>query len=238
MNLHILSSSSKGNGYILQNDSEALIIEAGVRLSEVKKALGWNLGKVAGCLLSHVHGDHSKYVREYLNAGIDLFTSRGTIEALGETNHRLHAVTAQSMNFLGMFRVKPFLVEHDCIEPFGFLLQHPECGKVLFATDTGYLEYLFDGLSNIIIEANYSDNILDANIRSGRTPAIVRKRVLGYHMELGVLLDFFNANDLREVNNIVLIHLSDGNSDAEQFRQAVALSPGKQVKQRLSLSRG
>ena len=42
MRMTILGSSSKGNCYVLQNDSEAIIIEAGVKLSEVKKALGWN----------------------------------------------------------------------------------------------------------------------------------------------------------------------------------------------------
>ena len=39
MRLNVLGSDSNGNCYILQTDTEALIIEAGVRMSDVKKAL-------------------------------------------------------------------------------------------------------------------------------------------------------------------------------------------------------
>ena len=51
-----LSSSSTGNGYMLQASSgEVLIIEAGVRLSQVKKALDFDLEKIRGVLISHEH---------------------------------------------------------------------------------------------------------------------------------------------------------------------------------------
>ncbi len=39
MKLTVLNSNSKGNCYILQNEHEALVIECGVKFSEVKKAL-------------------------------------------------------------------------------------------------------------------------------------------------------------------------------------------------------
>ena len=55
MELTVLSSSSKGNCYILQNDNEALVIEAGVSLLEVKKAVGFNISKIRGVLISHEH---------------------------------------------------------------------------------------------------------------------------------------------------------------------------------------
>lgn len=39
MELKILGSSSKGNGYVLEAEKEALIIEAGCKLLEAKKLL-------------------------------------------------------------------------------------------------------------------------------------------------------------------------------------------------------
>ena len=45
MELKVLGSSSSGNCYILDNGSEALIIEAGIRFMEVKKALDFNISK-------------------------------------------------------------------------------------------------------------------------------------------------------------------------------------------------
>ena len=41
MKLKILGSSSNGNCYVLETRNESLIIECGVRLSRIKRALDW-----------------------------------------------------------------------------------------------------------------------------------------------------------------------------------------------------
>lgn len=56
MLLRVISSSSSGNGYILENDKEALIIECGCRFKDIKIALGFNIRKIVGCIVSHEHG--------------------------------------------------------------------------------------------------------------------------------------------------------------------------------------
>ena len=55
MYLTCLGSSSNGNCYILQNEDEALILEAGMPFKEVKKALDFNISKVRGVCISHEH---------------------------------------------------------------------------------------------------------------------------------------------------------------------------------------
>ena len=49
------TGSQNGNCYILENESEALILDAGVRYRDVLKALDYNISKVVGNLLSHEH---------------------------------------------------------------------------------------------------------------------------------------------------------------------------------------
>lgn len=49
------TGSQNGNCYILESETEALILDAGVRYKDVLKALGYNISKVAGILLSHEH---------------------------------------------------------------------------------------------------------------------------------------------------------------------------------------
>lgn len=56
MLLRVIASGSKGNSYALIGDSEILLIEAGVRLMEVKKNIDFQISKVVGCLVSHEHG--------------------------------------------------------------------------------------------------------------------------------------------------------------------------------------
>lgn len=53
--LHIIGSSSQGNGYILQSEDDVLVIEAGVRQSEVKKVLNFDISKIAGVICTHEH---------------------------------------------------------------------------------------------------------------------------------------------------------------------------------------
>lgn len=55
MKLKVLGSSSKGNSYLLETDSEALVLEAGINFSEVKKAVGFEIGKIRGVCITHEH---------------------------------------------------------------------------------------------------------------------------------------------------------------------------------------
>ena len=93
---------------------------------------------------------------------------------------------------------------------------------MLFATDTYYLQYTFDGLNNILIECNYRQDILDANVEAGLIPAKLRARTMKSHCSFETCKEILQANDLSEVHNFVLIHLSDGISIAVEFQQGIA----------------
>lgn len=230
MVLKVLGSSSQGNCYILENDSEALILEAGVKFSEVKHALGFNVAKVVGCLITHEHNDHAAYVSEVLKAAIPVYASEGTIRNLTIKGDRLPLpCEAGNLLRLGGFRIIPFDTKHDSAEPLGFFIDHVETGRVLFATDTCYLPCTFVGLNNVLIEANYDDDILERNIAAGRIPALVRNRTIQSHFSLRHCIEALQANDISAVNNIVLIHLSDGNSNAPAFVEAVREATGKSI---------
>lgn len=230
MQLKVVGSSSKGNCYILENDKEALILECGVPFIETKKAIDFNLHKVSGCLITHEHKDHCKAVEDVLKASIPVFASEGTIKAMNISGYKKpNIVQAKKWYQIGNYNVYPFNVEHDCAEPLGFLIQHEECGNVLFATDTYYLRYVFNGLNNIIIECNYRLDILKNNINQGKIPASLENRTIESHMEFSTCLKALKENDLSAVNNIVLIHLSDGNSNANEFREDIHKATGKRV---------
>jgi phosphoribosyl 1,2-cyclic phosphodiesterase len=228
MKLKVLGSSSKGNSYILESESQVLVIEAGIRLSEVKKAIGFDVNKIVGVLVSHEHGDHAAYINDFTKSAIDVYCSRGTALNFNAT-HRLHKVASGTMIQIGEFKVLPFDVVHDAAEPFGFLINHPESGNILFLTDTFYSEFTFRDLNNIILEVNYDLAILEANIRSGRLNPSIRNRIVTSHMSLQTAKELLSANDLSKVNNIVLIHLSDGNSNTADFKREIEGATGKTI---------
>lgn len=209
---------------------EALIIECGVNIKFIKQALGYNLMKVSGCLVSHEHLDHCKAVDDVLKAGIKVYASAGTIVAMNgdKLHHRLYAIEPDIQFTIGKFTIRPFKVQHDAADPVCFLIHHPETGNVLFLTDSFYSKYKFKNLHNIIIEANYSQDIIDEKVAAGSLK-FLRDRVLESHMSIDTCKDLLRANDLSQVNNIVLIHLSDSNSNAARFGKEVTELTGKKV---------
>lgn len=230
MELKILGSSSKGNCYLLDNGKEALAIECGVSFKEMQKAVNFDISRVVGAIISHEHGDHAKHVGKCLEAQIPCYMSQGTKNALHLPQTRLVRVMDELKVYrIGNFNVQPFATQHDAAEPFGFLIFHPECGMVLFATDTHYLHYTFAGLNNILIECNYRQDILDANVESGKLPMALRERTIKSHCSYDTCKEALIANDLSKVNNIVLIHLSDGNSNEREFKQGILEATGKTI---------
>lgn len=200
MKLKVLDSGSSGNCYILENKTEALIIEAGISFKEVKIALDFNISKIVGVIASHIHSDHSKAVSEYEKAGIPVFKP-------------YESEMEQQVRKYGKFVIKSFPLVHD-VPCFGFLIHHPECGKVLYASDTEYVKYRFKNLSNILVEANYSKDLLS---ESGEA-AEKRNHVLSGHMEIGTTCEFLRVNQNPELRNVMLLHLSEDNADSDKFR--------------------
>lgn len=229
MKLTILGSSSKGNCYVLQNDTEALVLELGVAFKQVKEALDFNLNKVVGVLVTHNHGDHAKYVSHALRDSLTIHMSKGCHEALSIENNKIKHIKHMQKVRLGNFDVIAFNVNHDAPEPLGFIINHPETGRVCFITDSAFIDYTFPGINNFIVEANYCDKIIEQNIKSGKLHPSRFARTKYSHMSINTCYDFLKANDLSKVNNILLIHLSPENSDADRFKTDIEQLTGKTV---------
>jgi phosphoribosyl 1,2-cyclic phosphodiesterase len=234
MNLKVLATGSSGNCYILENDDTALIIEAGVTLKKVKEALNFNTSKVVGCLISHSHGDHSKYAISYMDNGINCFMSSHTAEEI-DTKGDMPAHLPYFDKLLkyggfkiGDFLVVPFELEHD-VKCFGFQIDHADIGRLVFITDTDYSPYAFNNVNHWMVECNYSDKIIDAKLMYGNINPHLHRRVKNSHMSLETAIELFKANNLNVTRNIVLIHGSEGNSDPEEFKAEVMGATGKPV---------
>lgn len=187
------------------------------------------MSDVAGCLVTHEHGDHCKSVKDVLKAGIDCYMSAGTAREIKLKHHRIKEVQAKKSFRIGTWTILPFDVQHDVSEPLGFLLVNEAGEKLLFATDTYYIKYRFLGLTHIMVECNYSLEILNKKIEDGSTPTFMKKRLLKSHFSLENVKEFLKATDLSKVQEIWLLHLSDSNSDEELFKREVMELTGKVV---------
>jgi len=225
-----LASSSRGNCYVIDDKETKILLECGIPYKQIQRALDFKTSELAGCLITHEHKDHCKAVSEVVfKAGVDCYMSQGTIDALEIYSHRIAAVKAGIQFKVGTWTVMPFGTEHDAAEPLGFLLGNTAGDKLLYATDTFYVRYRFNGLTHIMVEANYSLDILQGNVAAGLIPVDLKNRLMKSHFSLANVKEFLKANDLSQVQEIWLIHLSDGNSDAARFKREIQELTGKMV---------
>lgn len=221
MRLKVLGSGSSGNCYLLQNEKETLMLECGLPYKTILKGLNFNLNNVVGCLVTHEHKDHSKAISDVANNSMDVYSSNGTLKSMNVENYRAKILKSEKQFKLSGFTILPFEAEHDAAEPLGFLIQHNDFGKLLFITDSYYCQYNFSKLNYIMIECNYSKSILDENIANGLVHPTLANRLLKSHFSLNHVKEFLKANDLSQCREIILIHLSDSNSNAAQFKEEI-----------------
>lgn len=224
-----LASGSAGNCYKIDDGRTPLLLEAGISFREIQKGLNFRTSELAGVLVSHEHKDHSKAVRDMMKAGIDCYMSQGTAETLGVSGHRINIIKARQQFRIDTWTILPFETQHDAQEPLGFLLANRNGDKLLYATDTFYIRYRFQGITHIAVECNYSLDILRANVEAGLVEPALKNRILKSHFSLENVKEFLQANDLSKVREIWLLHLSDDNSDAEYFKREIQELTGKMV---------
>lgn len=233
MKLKVIGSGSKGNCYLLHNDEEALVIECGCQFGKVREEIRGTGIKIVGTLVSHEHADHAKYVKQWLEHGLDVYASKGTIEAIGDVS-RIKKMRELDVNAgrwwevknIGTFQVIPFLTVHDAAEPYGFVIVHQESGPILFATDTSYIPNRFSYINQLMIECNYDDDLLAAR---EDIPESLKQRIRDNHMSVDQCIEEMQMAFMKDVRNIVLLHLSEGDGDQLTFREKIENATGKNV---------
>lgn len=225
MRLTVLASGSAGNGYLFEARHSALLVECGVKPEVLMRRTAVEWSKIAGALVTHEHQDHAGFAGRYAALGLPIYASRGTLAALPKfvAGARVRPVQAMQTFHVGEFTVNAFDTRHDAAEPLGFIIEHPEAGRILFMTDTAFCPYDFRtlGLDHIMVEANYDDAILDGNVANGEVDAARAARTRRDHMSLRAACELVRADQTAELKNVILIHLSSQNSDAAQFARKV-----------------
>ena len=222
MEIKVLASGSSGNAYRISDGKTALLLDAGIPLKGIQVGLAFRVRELAGCFITHAHQDHSKAAKDLARLGVDIYTSKGTIDACGLTGHRIKVVRALEELTVGSFKVLPFDVQHDAPEPLGFLFASTVTGeKLLYFTDTYYVKYRFQGLTHIMAECNYSEEGIRSSVAAGYIPVELVPRLMKSHMSLEHLVDMLRANDLGSLRQIYLIHLSQNNSNAQRMKEHI-----------------
>ena len=218
MKVRCLGSGSKGNCYVLTHEGKHLILEAGIKVNEVLESINFELSNIIAVLITHEHMDHAKYVNEWLSKGIKVVMSVGTQEAL-KLNH-FNISNIYNTTEIDNTKIMSFKTFHDVAEPVSYLIDFKGFGRILFETDTYKSPYRFKDVRLFLKEANYAKELL---LESNN---VYRDRVVNSHMEIETTIKTLKHQIDKKTEMIVLIHLSDGHSNASNFKQRVIEATG------------
>lgn len=201
MKIKVLSSGSVGNCYLLEHNSEILILDCGISIKDIKIGLNFDLSKIVGCVVTHSHLDHSKSVNDLKKMGIKVWQPYLYEVEMAKVQRR----------YFGDFTIKNFSVPHDEVNCCGFLIENSDGEKLLYATDFEYIKYSFKkiGVQHLLIESNYQNKYVDNSAEN-------KKHVLRGHAELQTTTGIIKDN-IDSLKTVILCHLSQDNANPTEM---------------------
>ena len=212
MKILTIGTGSKGNSYILTSENgKHLILDAGLPIAEIKRGLGFDIGNVEGCIVTHKHTDHSKSASKIENMGIRVFRPYYIMNKFLKTQ-------------IGEFAITTFDVPHNGIDNRAVIIK-ADGETILYATDFEYIPYKLreQRFTAMLVECNYQADMIAESTHLTHT-------VLG-HCELSTCRDFASENVTDALKTIILIHPSQsgGLDKARAVTEIQAVAPGTKV---------
>lgn len=218
MRFSVLGSGSGGNSAIVECGDLRLLVDAGLsskQLSLRLRDLGVDPATLDGILLTHEHGDHTRGLRVFLKQfAIPVYATPMTARVVREAN--LPKVpwkafeAGQSFN-IGQARISTYTVHHDAVDPVGFVIGNGNTRRLGILSDAGHITQSMRQsllkLSTLFVEANYDEELLEADTRR---PWSTKQRIssrhghLSNHQTAGLLEDISHEG----LQQVVLGHLS------------------------------
>ncbi|MCU0642217.1 MAG: MBL fold metallo-hydrolase [archaeon] len=218
MELSALGSGSSGNCFFVQNNKEAVLVDAGLTAKQIISrmgAIGKSSGSIKGILITHEHADHIRgadVLARQLN--IPIFATKKTIQSsfLCSDSDLITPIKNDEILKIAGIEIRTFSKSHKAADPVSFSMRN---GKTLsIITDAGFAcENIISAVSEsdfLCIESNHDENMLI----DGPYPYFLKQWVKG---DTGHLSNKQSALCVLEhaksgLSNVVLSHLSQTNN--------------------------
>lgn len=161
----LLASGSKGNSIYIGNDTDAVIIDAGIGyLKRTLEDMSLDTSRVRALCVTHEHSDHVRSARAFVKAmKVPVYGTGGTLDAairggfLPQTA-KLTICRDRMQEHAGDLSVTSFRTWHDAAEPSGFIIDD-ENAKIGVCLDTHKVTdamlNLLHSCDAVILESNY-----------------------------------------------------------------------------------
>ncbi len=220
-----LNSGSNGNCYYIGNDTEAVLIDAGLSCRETErrmKRLDLNIHHVKAIFVSHEHIDHVRGLAGLADKyAMPVYVTAATQKGCYHLKPQ-HAIsfTAHKHVNIGTLSITAFPKFHDAADPHSFIITGNEITIGVF-TDIGRpcenLIRHFKKCHAAFLEANYDTNML----ANGNYPSFLKQRISGGvgHLSNAEALEIFVKYKPNFMSHLLLAHLSKDNNNPELVKQ-------------------
>jgi phosphoribosyl 1,2-cyclic phosphodiesterase len=215
-----LNSGSNGNCYYIGNETDAVLIDAGISCRETEKRmkrLGLNIKKVKAVFISHEHTDHIKgLITLSKKYQLPVYITQGTHKQarIRLEKNLIFRFRANEPIQIGDLLITPFSKFHDAGDPHSFTISSDTVTIGVF-TDLGractQLVRHFKKCHAAFLEANYDEEML----MNGDYPYHLKKRITNGHGHLSNTesLELFRKHRPSFMSHLILSHLSENNND-------------------------
>ena len=214
-----IASGSNGNCYYIGNETEAVLIDAGISGKQILSRMaerGLNPQKIQALFITHEHGDHMRGARGVAKKmQVPVFltakTHNGAYKNMRPDNPRFF--TPGNEIKIGNFTIFTFLKNHDASEPCSFRIQYKNKNVGVF-TDIGEAcENVTSHLQKcdtLFLESNYDEKML----WDGDYPYFLKERVASGvgHLSNDQAFDLLESHAGENLKCVFLSHLSKENN--------------------------
>ena len=228
------SSGSCGNCYYLGTEDKGILIDAGVSLRRLKKALqenGLDMDSFSSILVTHDHLDHIRHLGSFCKRiAKPVFTTEDIHNALSRHTFTADHISAcrkvleeGAWNDIAGIKVRYFVVPHDATQTVGYAIEI-DGRRFVIMTDIGRMTdeavELARTADTVVVESNYD------MLMSGPYTYELKMRIV---QGCGHLSNDECASAIKRfwhpgLKNIFLCHLSENNNTRElAFNSAVGV---------------
>ena len=226
LGISVLGSGSRGNSILVHDENSGILVDAGFSRKEILsrlEALKIDPSIIKAILITHEHDDHVKGCRVFADS-LDLptYMTNETFRYLQQNNKtgsRKTIFDPGTSFMIGNFKIEPFTVQHDAVQPVGFVISLDGI-RAGIATDLGHMSRLakarLHGCQAIILEANHDIQML----RDAERPIHLKRRILGRHGHLNNqdAVDAFEEIISETTKFLFMAHISSECNDRKLVR--------------------
>ncbi len=209
--IKVFGSSSKGNS-ILVGD---ILLDAGISPTKIKP-------NPKAVLITHSHGDHIKYMKDWMKRGVRVYGSELEPSAFGTR------IDVNDVFYIGDVKVTVTPALHDTENAVNFILEGKDY-KLLYEVDNAKRNYQVMGLTHYIAECNWDEQTLQDNLNNGTLHEFLADRLRSTHKSLEILLEELEIMDKSKLKEIWIAHMSDSNLNKELAKVTIQEKTGVPV---------